>query len=186
MIANLAFVTSNIQKLREARRITGVDLRHAKAEIPEIQSHSCVDVARCKALSALAITHDDVLVEDCGLELIALGRFPGPLIKFWNELGGYESICRALDGFSDRSAVMTCAATIATKDGRVYEHESRLHGKISMTPRGGEGFGHDCIFCPDGFQNQTIAQMPSALKDRISPRAIALREVISAAMRQER
>jgi XTP/dITP diphosphohydrolase len=60
---------------------------------------------------------------------------------------------------------------IATGSGRTY-------GSISDIERGEHGFGYDSIFLlPDG---RTMAELPAALKNKISHRAKATAQVIPA------
>ena len=57
-------------------------------------------------------------------------------------------------------------------------------GQLTRAPRGGNGFGYDPIFVPDGFE-LTTAQMSADEKDKISHRGKALRAlapVIAAAL----
>jgi XTP/dITP diphosphohydrolase len=49
-----------------------------------------------------------------------------------------------------------------------------VHGSLTRSPRGSNGFGYDPIFVPDGFE-VTTAQMSAEEKDRISHRGKALR-----------
>jgi XTP/dITP diphosphohydrolase len=55
----------------------------------------------------------------------------------------------------------------------VLTAEGTCEGEIGMAPRGGHGFGYDPIFVVRGYGGQTMAELPLALKNRISHRARA-------------
>ena len=161
-------VTGNEGKWIEAQRILGAPLERVALDLPEIQAPTTREVALEKAKAAFAILGKPVIVEDAGVELVALGSFPGPFIKFWEKLGGLESICRAVDGFSDRGAAAVCVLGVCDASGsRVVE--GRVTGTISEHPRGKNGFGWDAIFVPTGG-HRTFGEMTSEEKDAISHR----------------
>lgn len=161
-------VTSNDAKWREAERILGRELAREKLDLPEIQAATTAEVALQKARAAHAALGRPVIVEDAGVELLAFGSFPGPFIKYWETLGGLESICRAVDGPADRRVVAVCVLGVCTADGS-YVVEGRTEGTIAEHPRGKGGFGWDAIFVPDG-ETRTFGEMSGAEKDRISHR----------------
>ena len=51
-LADLVFVTSNLNKLREAEDVLGIKLEHRALEIPEMQSLDLEEVVRAKASGA--------------------------------------------------------------------------------------------------------------------------------------
>jgi XTP/dITP diphosphohydrolase len=161
-------VTGNASKHREAEAILGRPLARAALELPEIQAATSREVALAKAAAAFAALGAPVIVEDAGFEITALGGFPGPFIKYWEQLGGLVSICRAVDGFADRGAVATCVLGVCDDTGaRVVE--GRIAGTISREPRGSNGFGWDAIFIPEGHE-RTFGEMSAAEKSAISHR----------------
>ena len=58
----------------------GVDVKHHKADLPEIQGTS-EEVAISKAREAFKIVQKPVIVEDVSLFFTALNGLPGPYIK---------------------------------------------------------------------------------------------------------
>jgi XTP/dITP diphosphohydrolase len=54
----------------------------------------------------------------------------------------------------------------------------RCEGQISRQPQGAAGFGYDPVFIPDGH-DKTFAELGPAVKNQISHRAKALRELIA-------
>ena len=162
------FVTGNANKHREAEAILGRPLERIELELPEIQAATTRDVALTKAKAAFALLSRPVIVEDAGFELTALGGFPGPFIKYWEQLGGLVTICKTADGLVDRGAVAVCVLGLCDASGaRVVE--GRIRGTISGEPRGAHGFGWDAIFIPDGHE-RTFGEMTAAEKSAMSHR----------------
>jgi XTP/dITP diphosphohydrolase len=165
-----AFVTGNQNKHREAEAILGEPLERVAIDLPEIQAATTREVALAKAQAAFDALRRPVIVEDAGFELVALGGFPGPFIKYWEQLGGLVSICRTADGLGDRRAVAVCVLGIC--DGNTRVVEGRIDGTIADAPRGTEGFGWDAIFIPEGHA-RTFGEMSAAEKAAISHRRLA-------------
>jgi non-canonical purine NTP pyrophosphatase (RdgB/HAM1 family) len=162
------FVTSNPNKVREAERILGGPLDSVALELDELQAESVAAVALAKARSAFQQLGRPVIVEDAGFELVGLGGFPGPYIKYWERLGGLGSICRAADGLGARGARAVCALGVCA-DGRHEVVVGSVDGSVSVGPRGTNGFGWDAIFIPEG-ETRTFAEMSGAEKDALSHR----------------
>lgn len=181
----ISFVTSNPGKAREASAFLGRKVHAVKLDLPEIQSPDFADVARAKALAAVAALGEAVLVEDSGLEVAAWGGFPGPMTKWITEgTLGPAGLSRMLDPFSDRSAAAVSALALARPGDRpenVLVAVGRRAGTIAKKPRGDGGFGWDLIFVPEG-ETRTFAEMTEEEKNRDSHRArafAALREALS-------
>jgi len=181
----IAFVTSNPGKAREAAHFLGREVSPVPLDLPEIQSLDFAEVARGKALAAAAALGRAALAEDSGLEIRAFGGFPGPMTK-WITAGplGPAGLARMLDAFSDRSATAVSALALARpgdRPGDVVVAVGRRDGTIASSPRGSHGFGWDGIFVPEG-SGKTYAEMPPEEKNRESHRArafAALAEVLS-------
>ena len=165
-------ITGNENKFLEAKAIlAGRPLERLALDLPELQAPTTREVALEKAKAAFATVGKPVIVEDAGFEIAALGSFPGPFIKFWEKLGGLESICRALDAFPSRAATAVCVLGVCDANGaRVVE--GRVTGTVRKTPRGTNGFGWDAIFIPDG-ESRTFAEMTTEEKSAVSHRRAA-------------
>jgi len=168
MTHNWVFVTSNSNKWQEAQRILGYALERSELELPEVQAETVAAVALAKAQAAYAQLGRPVIVEDAGVELYALGGFPGPFIKYWEKLGGLASICRAADGLGDRRIRAVCALGICSEQGSEVV-VGAIDGMLSLHPRGHAGFGWDAIFVPQG-EGRTFGEMTPAEKDARSHR----------------
>jgi len=167
-VTGWVLVTGNADKHREAQEILGRPLARAALDLVEIQAPTSREVALAKATAAFAELNRPVIVEDAGFELAALGGFPGPFIKYWEQLGGLRSICRAVDGLGDRGATAVCVLGLCDATG-ARTVEGRVHGTIASAPRGTGGFGWDAIFIPDGHA-RTFAEMTGGEKSAISHR----------------
>jgi non-canonical purine NTP pyrophosphatase (RdgB/HAM1 family) len=153
------FITGNQNKADYLSRTLGVQIDHHKLDLDEIQSADPHVVLEHKVRQAYNILNRPVLVEDTSLSFNALDGLPGPFVKFFVDAhNGLESMCRLLDGFSDRSAY--ASAIYGYYDGdqlRVFE--GRLAGIISSHPRGTGGYGWDKIFEPNGYGGLTRAEL---------------------------
>ncbi|MGE5345755.1 MAG: non-canonical purine NTP pyrophosphatase [Acidithiobacillales bacterium] len=172
----IAFVTSNPGKAREASHFLGRPVVAVPLDLPEIQSLDFVEVVRAKAVAAASALGRTVLVEDSGLEVKAWGGFPGPMTK-WITLVplGQEGFARMLDPFADRSATAVSALALVSPSARpdeVLVAVGRRDGSLAAAPRGKGGFGWDVLFVPEG-DNRTYAEMTAEEKNRDSHRARA-------------
>lgn len=169
------FVTSNENKLKEAREILGINIESINLDISEIQAINVKDVVVEKAISAYEKIKKPVIVEDTGLYFSALNDFPGALIRWMLKTMKNEGICELLNGFEDRQAYAeTC---ICVYDGvKPLIFSGRVDGKIVESPRGSEGFGWDSIFSPVG-QNKTFSEMSLEEKNKFSMRKIAFAQM---------
>lgn len=156
---NPIFVTGNQHKADNLAKLLGIPLQHQKIDVDEIQSPHLEEVATHKARQAYSIIKQPVLVEDVALGFAALDGLPGPFIKFFLTIdGGLEKLCRMVDSFDTRQATGECI--YAYYDGAQLElFYGRLDGKIAQSPRGDNGFGWDQIFCPDGYNGRTRAEL---------------------------
>jgi XTP/dITP diphosphohydrolase len=109
--------------------------------------------------------------EDAGIEVAALGWGPGPHSARWSERP-VEQLLDELAGADDRRARYRCAIVAIGPDGRELAVEGTLGGAIAHEQRGGEGFGYDPIFVPEG-EALTVAELGDAWKRTHSHRARA-------------
>lgn len=119
-----------------------------------------------------------VIADDTGLEVEALNGAPGVYsARYAGEDATYDDNCQhllnELEGSKNRKArFRTVICYVA--GGRVLFAEGEVTGVITEERRGGEGFGYDPIFLPDG-QEKTFAEMSAAEKNQISHRGRAVR-----------
>jgi non-canonical purine NTP pyrophosphatase (RdgB/HAM1 family) len=168
-IAGLIFVTSNEGKRREAEEVLGVVLSHRDLDLVEPQTLNVHEVVRFKVAAAYDAIGQPVLVEDTALELLGLGGFPGPLIRWLLASIGPGGISRLVHAFGDPRAVARCVT--CASDGRdAVIGEGVVLGTIATEPRGTGGFGWDSVFIPDDGDGRTYGEMSDDEKNEISHR----------------
>ena len=167
----LLFVTSNADKLREARAILRRPVAGCALELEELQTTDLDTLVRHKAAQAFALRRRPLFVEDTALCFRAWRALPGPFIKFFLANLGPEGLVRALAPCGDMAAEAVCG--VGYHDGtQVRYFEGRVAGTI-IPPAGAGGFGWDPIFRPEG-QALSFAQMSAAQKHALSMRGRAL------------
>jgi len=134
--------------------------------------------ARKKALTYRQATGMLTLADDSGLEVDALDGAPGIRSARYapgRDVDRVTALLAALNGVPSekRSARFRCVVAIATTDGRIYSAEGVCEGQITCEPAGEAGFGYDPIFYLPAYE-QTMAQISSTEKNRISHRARAI------------
>lgn len=171
----LTFITGNSEKARQVSWYLDVPISHKKVDLVEIQSLDLSTIIEGKAKAAYEYVQSPVLVEDTSLRFYALGKLPGPLIKwFFTELGT-SGLCQLLDGYRDRSAEAT--VMFGLYDGQtLHTFASSRKGSISLLPRGHNGFGWDPIFIPHGSE-KTWAEMAIEEQKETSLRKMALEKL---------
>lgn len=148
-MTNVTFITGNQNKADYLAKYLGHPVDHIKLDLDEIQSLDLREVVKHKVKQAYDQIKKPVLVEDVSLEFAALGRLPGPLIKWFVDELDFPTICSLLNG-KNRNATARCM--FGYYDGERLEFmEGSLSGKISETPGKDNGFGWDAIFVPEGY-----------------------------------
>lgn len=168
---DITFITSNPAKAEQLAYHLKMPITHRRLDLPEIQSLDLEEIVRNKAQRAYDILHSPALVEDVSLTFPALGKLPGPLIKwFLGELGN-DGLARLLDG-KDRTAIaQVCYGLHDGTTCHLFIGEAR--GQITDEPRGAHAFGWDPLFIPDG-STKTWGEMTMAEQSATSMRRIAL------------
>jgi XTP/dITP diphosphohydrolase len=119
-----------------------------------------------------------MLGEDSGIEVAALGGAPGINSARWAD-DPVAALLAALEGTTDRRARYVCELVAIGPDGEEVRGTGLLEGRIAAEARGSEGFGYDPVFVPDG-EEQTVAELGNAWKERSSHRARAARALTAA------
>jgi XTP/dITP diphosphohydrolase len=173
------FVTGNVHKFNEARRVLAeYDIATAmlKMKTAEIQDDDIKKIARAGALDAANRSHLPVIVEDAGLFVDGLNGFPGPYSKHVYQTIGKEGVLKLLANRRDRSAHFRSAVAFCSPKGFSRCFHGVVEGRIAKKIRGSSGFGFDPIFAPIENQGETFGEMMAEEKNRISHRARALRK----------
>jgi len=146
---DVTFITGNQKKAEYLARFLGFPVSHEKIDLDELQSLDLREIVEHKVHQAFEKVGKPVLVEDVGLEFCALGRLPGPFIRFFIDELPSETICSLLND-KDRSAVARCV--FGYYDGKHLQlFEGSMRGMIATKPAGDKGYGWDKIFIPEGY-----------------------------------
>lgn len=165
-------VTSNANKAAEVSAYFGGSLEvvHIALDVPEHRSEDVGEIAREKARYAFEKLNTPLIVDDTGFFIDALKGFPGPYAAYVLNTIGTTGILKLMEGVEDRTARFTTGIAYAD-DGDIRVFTGTIEGRITIRPRGGEGFGYDPIF---EVGTKTLAEISLAEKSRISHRARAL------------
>src|SRR5258708_8159634 len=145
----ITFISGNAGKVHELKTHLDFPIEHRKLDLPEIQSLEIKEVVTAKAQEAYKTLQKPVLVEDTAVTYKALGKLPGPFIKWFLLELGNEGICRLLNSFATREA--TVCVMYCLYDGKTFQiFEGIAEGTIADKPRGDEGFGWNSTFIPKG------------------------------------
>ncbi|HLZ72571.1 MAG TPA: RdgB/HAM1 family non-canonical purine NTP pyrophosphatase [Dehalococcoidia bacterium] len=120
------------------------------------------------------------LADDSGLEVDALGGRPGVHSARYGGAGTPPAeqirlLLRELEDVPEerRTARFRSVVVIAAPDGRTWQSDGTIEGRVEHSPRGANGFGYDPIFLlPE--RGLTMAQLGDAAKNVISHRALAM------------
>ena len=145
--------------------------------------------------------HIDCFADDTGLEVDALNGAPGVysaryasmasdsrdtspashdseanMTRLLYELGNNnnrKARFRTVIALIQKKDVCPCGCTSIKE---IHKFEGIVEGEIIRERRGGEGFGYDPIFQPDGY-DQTFAELGMDIKNHISHRARATQKL---------
>ena len=152
-------------------------------EIPEIEEigKTFAENALIKAKTVAKWTKFPALADDSGLEIDYIGKKPGIYSSRWGRTD-QERIKKVLDALQNtkseqRVARFICAMSLVLPAQRNYTTKGICSGRITLSPKGAEGFGYDPIFIPNGY-DQTFAELGVNVKNRVSHRAVALEKMI--------
>jgi len=186
----LVVATRNAGKLKEIRRLLetrGIEVQGLDnfPEAPEVEEDGetfALNAAK-KAETIASFSGRPCLADDSGLVVPSLqgrpgvhsARFSGPdADDRSNNLKLLEEM--ALVPEKQRQAAFCCVMALCLPDEDTRLFEGRVEGLILDRERGDGGFGYDPLFWLPGF-NCTMAELPLDIKNRISHRGQALRQV---------
>mgnify|MGYP000314203122 CR=1 FL=1 len=186
----IVLATRNKGKIRELERIfastlpgvklLGTDAFPDLADVAETED-TFEGNALLKARAVSHFTNLPAIADDSGLAVDHLGGAPGIFSARYSGVHGDDQanlnrVLHEMDGVSNRRAQFVCAAAFVAPRGYELVLRAEMVGNLIDAPRGEKGFGYDPIFIPIGF-NQTTGEMDPELKDSISHRGKAMREL---------
>jgi XTP/dITP diphosphohydrolase len=150
-------------------------------DYPSETGETYYDNARIKADFGREHASGWVLAEDSGIAVDALGGRPGVHSARYAPEGApaIAKLLGELAGVEDRRAHYVSELVLLAPDGRELRGTGALLGLIATEPQGGEGFGYDPIFTPNG-EERTVAELGNEWKAEHSHRAHAARALLRA------
>jgi XTP/dITP diphosphohydrolase len=161
--------------------IVGLESFPDAPDVPET-GLTFADNALLKARAIAACTGLPAVSDDSGLAADALHGMPGVLSARWagrhgDDSANLELLLGQLADVDERGAAFVCVAALALPDGGgEWTATGVLAGTLARAPRGGNGFGYDPIFVPEGL-SVTTAELAPSEKDAISHRGRAFRAI---------
>lgn len=183
----LVAATRNKNKLREIKallkglpaKVFSLDSFKGAPEVVE-DGNTLEENAIKKAVQISRFLKKFAVADDSGLEVEYLNGAPGIYsARFSGKNATYKSnnekLLRLLKGVppAKRKACFKCVIAVADKGKVIGIAEGKCMGKIGIESKGGNGFGYDPVFTPDGYK-KTFAEMAPAKKNKISHRSRAL------------
>ncbi|MFA6430909.1 MAG: RdgB/HAM1 family non-canonical purine NTP pyrophosphatase [Candidatus Margulisiibacteriota bacterium] len=175
--------TTNENKLREIGHILkGHRVVGSKVRVKE-DGKTLEENAIKKAKAGMKKTGEITLADDSGLMVDCLDGNPGVRSARFATPPTAENLCKKLLYVmrlrcEKRNAKFVCVIAVAYPNGKIKTVKGVCKGKIIEEMRGEGGFGYDAVFVPTGYK-KTFAEMSSAMKNRISHRAKALKKLRS-------
>lgn len=190
-MTKLVLATRNAGKLKEIRRLLeseGISVVSLEGfpEAPEVVEDGDTFAANAvkKAESIARAVGLPCLADDSGLVVAALqgrpgvhsARFSGPEA---NDLSNNHKLLAemALVPEPQRQAAFCCVMALCLPDEPTRLFEGRVEGLILQQGQGDGGFGYDPLFWLPEF-GCTMAELPVDIKNSVSHRGMALRQVV--------
>lgn len=183
----LVFATNNQNKVNEIRKVTAgkfniITLTEAGIQIDIPEPHDTLEAnATEKSTVIHQLTKQNVFSEDTGLEVFALNGEPG--VKSARYAGDGRDFQANIDklllnlwGISERKAQFRTVISLIL-DNKEYLFEGICKGTILSDQKGGEGFGYDPVFVPEG-STKSFAEMTMDEKNLFSHRKKAVSKLI--------
>lgn len=139
--------------------------------------------AAIKARALFEAAHCNVLADDSGLVIDALGGQPGVYSARYGGVPDSEGRnALVLEKMKDvpesgRTARFVAVIHFIFEDGREVSVRGECEGSIGYAPQGDNGFGYDPIFM---YEGKSFAQHTQQFKNSVSHRGRALEKLIAA------
>jgi XTP/dITP diphosphohydrolase len=187
----LVLSTENINKINEIKHmLRDLEIKVLSKEDVNLEDFEVIEDGNTleenslKKASALAEKIDYmVIADDTGLFVDALNGEPGVYSARYagedgNDKKNNEKLLGNLKGKSleQREAKFLDVITLITEDKKIYTVKGECKGTIALELRGPSSFGYDPLFIPEGY-DKTFAELGSDIKDKISHRAKALKNL---------
>ncbi|SEA16594.1 RdgB/HAM1 family non-canonical purine NTP pyrophosphatase [Pedobacter hartonius] len=183
----LVFATNNQHKTNEVRNLLSGQYEilnlgdiGCTTDIPET-ADSFAGNAELKSSFVAENFKLNCFADDSGLEVKALNNEPGIYSARYAGQRGDEAnlnlVLQKMQGITNRKARFRTVVSLI-QNGQRFLFEGAIEGTIRESATGGNGFGYDPIFQPDGY-DRTFAEMDMVEKNLISHRGIAMGKLIA-------
>lgn len=188
----VVLATGNPGKVKEINELlTGFDLEvvpQSAFGVSEAEETGLtfVENAIIKARNAAAHTGLAAIADDSGLEVDALDGAPGVFSSRYagaeaSDRDNLEKLLADLGDLPDerRTARFRCVMVYLrhARDATPLVCQGTWEGRVLFAPRGNGGFGYDPVFYVPA-QDRSAAELPPEIKNRISHRGQALRDLV--------
>ncbi|MCE2705527.1 MAG: RdgB/HAM1 family non-canonical purine NTP pyrophosphatase [Proteobacteria bacterium] len=185
----IVLASSNQGKIKEFNQIFAPleieIIPQAEFNVPECDEpfFTFIENALHKARFTSKYTDLPVLADDSGLCVNALNGSPGVFSARYayplNRSHNNEKLIKELSKYTNKSAYYYCCLVLIrnTNDPQPIIADGVLNGQIIDPPQGNNGFGYD----PHMFlvnYNKTVAELDPELKNQISHRAEAIKNLL--------
>ena len=170
----IIFVTGNSHKVAEASDIlskVGITIEQNNCGYPELQEDKLETIAVFGAQWAANKLNCEVMVDDSGLFIEALGGFPGPYSAYVFDTLGNDNILKLMEEETNRKSVFKCVIGYCKPGSEPRVFLGEVEGVIAKEKRGNGGFGYDPILEVGG---KTFGEMTDNEKNSLSHRYRAL------------
>lgn len=184
----LVFASNNAHKLKEVKaklpsNFEVLSLKDVLGEVDIIEDGATLEEnAAIKARYVYNETGLNCFADDTGLEITALNGEPGVYsARYAGEDCSFDDnmnkVLQNLENAEDRSAKFRTVICLII-DGKESLFAGEVEGVMTEDKRGGDGFGYDPIFLPDGF-SESFAEMSLDQKNQISHRGRAVEKLVN-------
>lgn len=183
----LCLATNNVHKVEELQSMLGKTF-----EIKTLKDIGCVEDieetgttfrenSMIKAGYVFRKYGMNVLADDSGLEVNALGGRPGVYSARYagepsDATANNLKLIKELEGATDRTARFRTVITLIL-NGETHTFDGEVSGRIKDSFGGESGFGYNPVFIPDGFE-QTFHEMTFEQRSRLNHRGRAMEKVL--------
>ena len=183
--------SKNRHKIKEIEAITrefGMEiLPRDEAGVPDIEiledGRTFEENSYKKAYEIMKLCQKITIADDSGLEVDCLDGDPGVYSARFAGVDGddranNEKLKRLIKTvpYEKRTGRFVSVITMVYPSGETLVARGEVEGHIVPEEKGSNGFGYDPLFVPLGF-DQTFGELDPEIKNQISHRASALREL---------
>ncbi|HDZ06327.1 hypothetical protein LCGC14_0148530 [marine sediment metagenome] len=184
----LVFATHNPNKSKEVQQLVPSQIELINLEtigcttdIPET-ANTLEGNAKLKADFVTNNYQLSCFADDTGLLVNSLNGEPGVYSARYagtqaDSNANMDKLLANLSSKKDRSAYFKTVIAL-NLNGKTHIFEGKIEGVITVNKRGENGFGYDPIFQPNGYE-ETFAELPLSIKNKISHRAKAFKKLIT-------